>query len=77
MTDYQVGDLRRSIWRTSDITQALAAYVYAVTAAGGAVDMGAIGYMCLSFGIEVGDVAQRVRLMSELVGEGSSLPRRS
>jgi hypothetical protein len=77
MTDYQVGDLRRSVWRTSDIVQALAAYVYAVTAAGGVADMGMVGYMCLSFGIAIDEVAQRVRLMSELVGEGRPLPRRS
>jgi hypothetical protein len=64
MTDYQVGDLRRSVWRTSDVVQSLAAYVYAVTAAGGAVDMGMVGYMCLSFGIAIDEVAQRVRVVN-------------
>jgi hypothetical protein len=63
-----VGDERRTVWRTSDIAQALAAYVYAVTAAGGTVDTGMVGYMCLAFGITIDDVAQRVRHMNQQIG---------
>jgi hypothetical protein len=55
------GQITRSVWRQSDITQALAAYVYTTTAAGGAVDMVAVGALCLAFGIDINDVAQRVR----------------
>jgi len=55
------GELTRSVWRRSDIEQALAAYVYTTRAAGGVVDMAAVGALCLAFGIRLEDVAQRVR----------------
>ena len=55
------GEVTRSVWRRSDIVQALAAYVYTATAAGGTVDMHMVKALCLSFGINVDDVAQRVR----------------
>ena len=55
------GEVTRSVWRSSDIIGALAAYVYTTTAAGGVVDMAAVKALCLSFGISIDDVAQRVR----------------
>lgn len=55
------GEITRSVWRRVDIEQALAAYVYTFTAAGGAVDMHAVKALCLAFGINVKDVARRVR----------------
>ena len=55
------GEITRSVWRRVDIEQALAAYVYTFTAAGGAVDMHMVKALCLSFGINVEDVAKRVR----------------
>jgi hypothetical protein len=61
----QPGEITRSVWRRVDIEQTLAAYVYATTAAGGAVDMHAVKALCLAFGIEIQDVAQRVKAMGE------------
>ena len=58
------GEITRSIWRRADIEQALAAYVYTTTAAGGAVDMAAVGALCLAFGIDINAVAQRVRVVA-------------
>lgn len=55
------GEITRSVWRRVDIEQALAAYVFTTTAAGGVVDMTAVRALCLSFGISIDDVAQRVR----------------
>ena len=57
----QPGEITRSVWRRVDIEQALAAYVYTFTAAGGAVDMHMVRALCLAFGIDVEDVARRVR----------------
>lgn len=57
----QPGEITRSVWRRVDIEQALAAYVYTFTAAGGAVDMHMVKALCLAFGINVEDVARRVR----------------
>lgn len=57
------GEIARSVWRRVDIEQALAAYVYTATAAGGAVDMHMVKALCLAFGIDINDVAQRVRAM--------------
>jgi hypothetical protein len=48
-----------------DIEQALAAYVYTFTAAGGAVDMHMVRALCLAFGINVEDVARRVREVTQ------------
>lgn len=59
------GDLTRSVWRRVDIEQALAVYVFTATASGGAADMIAVRALCLSFGIQLDDVAQRVRAMNE------------
>lgn len=59
------GEITRSIWRRVDIEQALAAYVYTATAAGGAVDMHMVKALCLTFGIQIDDVARRVRAIGE------------
>jgi hypothetical protein len=48
-----------------DIEQALAAYVYTFTAAGGAVDTHMVRALCLAFGINVEDVARRVREVTQ------------
>ncbi len=58
------GEITRSVWRRVDIEQALASFVYATTAAGGVVDMGMVKALCLSFGIDINDVAQRVRAVT-------------
>ena len=55
------GQITRSIWRQSDIEQALASYVYTARAHGGTVDMHAVAALCLAFGISIEDVARRVR----------------
>lgn len=55
------GEITRSVWRRVDIEQALASYIYATTAAGGEVDMHMVKALCLSFGIDIKDVAQRVQ----------------
>jgi hypothetical protein len=59
------GEITRSVWRRVDIEQALAAYVYSTTAAGGAVDVVAVKALCLAFGIDIGDVGRRVRALDE------------
>lgn len=56
-----LGDIQRTVWRRSDIVGALAAYIYTTTATGGAVDMVAIKALCLTFGIDISEVAARVR----------------
>ena len=61
----QPGEITRSVWRRVDIEQKLAAYVYTFTAAGGAVDMHMVRALCLSFGINVEDVARRVREVTQ------------
>jgi hypothetical protein len=55
------GEITRSIWRRTDIEQALAAYVYTSRAAGGVVDMHAVAALCLALGVSIEDVARRVR----------------
>ncbi len=55
------GQITRSVWRRVDIEQALAAYVYTTRAAGGTVDEHVVAALCLSFGIDIADVARRVR----------------
>lgn len=57
----QPGEITRSVWRRVDIEQALAAYVYTFTAAGGVVDMDMVKALCLAFGIDIEDVARGVR----------------
>lgn len=61
VVDMLPGEITRSVWRRADIEQALAAYIYTATAAGGTVDMHMAKALCLSFGIDINDVAQRVR----------------
>jgi len=65
----RVGGVTRKIWRTSDIEQAFASYIYATTAAGGAIDMAAIGSLCLSFGIDIERVAVPVRKVRKVTGK--------
>jgi hypothetical protein len=62
-----IGDERRSVWRISDILQALRSYVWTATASGREVDMVALGHLCLAFGIDIEDLAQPVRLMRQQV----------
>lgn len=64
------GEITRSVWRRVDIEQALAAYVYTATAAGGTVDMHMVKALCISFGISIDDVGQRVRAMGEPARDG-------
>lgn len=63
------GEITRSVWRRVDIEQALASYIYATTAAGGVVDMAAIGALCLAFGIDIERVAVPVRKVREVTGK--------